>query len=190
VQDERKEWDQRYAPGTHGPTAPDPFFVQAYEQFVAVAFPNGGEGLDVAGGLGRHAVWLAQHGWRMSLIDISEVGVQQARQNALRAGVEIDCNVHDLRSTSLPEERFDLVTVFFYLERTLFAQLAQTLRPGGLIVYKTYTSEALRRGHGPSHRMHLLEPNELLKEFEGLRVLYYREPVEGNAVAELVARKK
>ena len=98
--------------------------------------------------------------------------------------------MHDLRSTSLPEERFDLVTVFFYLERTIFAQLAQTLRPGGLIVYKTYTSEALRRGYGPSHRMHLLEPNELLKEFEGLRVLYYREPVEGNAVAELVARKR
>ncbi len=185
---ERENWNRRYARGAHGPATPDPFFLEAYEKYVSRFFPQGGEGLDIAGGTGRHSIWLAQHGWRMTLVDISETGIGQARQNAGLAGVTIDCKAEDLRSTPLPEECFDVVLVFFYLERKLFAPLARALRPGGLLVYKTYTHEAPQRGGGPTHSMHLLEQNELLRAFAGMRVLHYKEPAEGAAVAELVAR--
>jgi hypothetical protein len=58
-----------------------------------------------------------------------------------------------------------------------------------LLVFKTYTREQLKLGGGPSHPMHLLEPNELLRAFGDMRVLHYRETVKDKAVAELVARK-
>ena len=37
--------------------------------------------------------------------------------------------------------------------------------------------------------MHLLEPNELLKVFSSLHVLFYRETVANKGIAELIARK-
>ena len=64
------------------------------------------------------------------------------------------------------------------------------LKSGGILVYKTYTREQLTLGGGPSHPMHLLESNELLRAFGSLRVLHYHESIRDKAVAELVARKE
>ena len=63
------------------------------------------------------------------------------------------------------------------------------LKPGGNLIYKTYTTEQKNFAGGPSHPMFLLEPNELLHAFSSLRVLHYHETVQGKGVAELVARK-
>jgi SAM-dependent methyltransferase len=153
-------------------------------------FPNGGDALDVAGGVGRHAIWLAKRRWRVLLSDISDVGIAQARDNARRARVKIHCRVEDLTTADLGSNVYDLAVVFFYLERKIFPDLERALRPGGLLIYKTYTQEAPRRGGGPSHPMYLLAANELLKTFGRLQTLYYREPVTGKAVAEFVGRKR
>jgi tellurite methyltransferase len=186
---ERENWNERYARGTHGSTQPDPFFLQAYARYVEACFPHGGAALDVAGGVGRHAVWLAQRGWRVSLIDISETAIEHARQNAAAARVQINLVTQDLTCAQLESATYDLVLVFFYLERKILPSLALTLRPGGLLIYKTYTVEAPQRGGGPSHPMYLLEHNELLQAFGGLEILHYDEPPVGKAVAEMVARK-
>ncbi len=45
-------------------------------------------------------------------------------------------------------------------------------------------------GGGPTHPMHLLEPNELRNAFAGLQILHYRETLKDKAVAELVAKKE
>jgi tellurite methyltransferase len=187
---ERESWNERYARGTHGSMQPDPFFLQAYKRYVEACFPHGGAALDVAGGVGRHAVWLAQRGWRVSLIDISEAAIEHARQNASAARVTINLVAKDMSCAHLERATYDLVLVFFYLERKILPGLALTLRPGGLLVYKTYTVEAPRgRVGGPSHPMYLLKHNELLRAFAGLEILHYEEPPVGKAVAEMVARK-
>ena len=80
--------------------------------------------------------------------------------------------------------------MFFYLERELFPQIEAGLKSGGILVYKTYTREQVAIGSGPSHPMHLLEGNELLRAFGNLGVLHYRETIRDKAVAELVARKE
>lgn len=51
-------WDLKCECGLPSLTKPDPFFLAAYGLFVDHSFPNGGTGLDLAGGLGRHALWL------------------------------------------------------------------------------------------------------------------------------------
>ncbi len=78
--------------------------------------------------------------------------------------------------------------VFFYLERKIFRELLQAIRPGGLLIYKTYTSVEAKL-NGPKNPAHLLEPGELLRLVAGLRVLHYREELAEKATAELVARK-
>ena len=148
--------------------------------------------LDVAGGVGRHSIWLAQRGWRVKLLDISEVGIQQAEENAKHTGTagSISSEIRDLNSMQdLGREQYDLVIVFFFLQRKLFPALLDAIKPGGILIYKTYTTEQKNFAGGPSHPMFLLEPNELLHAFSSLRVLHYHETVQEKGVAELVARK-
>jgi len=188
--DEKAAWNKKYSEGSHGSLQPDPFLVMAYEEFLSAASP--GLALDVAGGVGRHAIWLAQRGWRVKLVDISEAGVKQAEENAKQTGTasSIAIEVRDLNSgQDIGREQYDLVVVFFFLQRQLFPALAAAIKPGGHLIYKTYTTEQSRFAGGPSHPMFLLQPNELLHAFPSLRVLHYHETIQERGVAELVARK-
>ena len=186
----RIEWDRRHAEGSHSSLTPDPFFVSAYEQFVAPNFKYVGRALDIAGGIGRHAIHLAERGWLVTLMDISDVALKQARRHAEERDVHILAEQIDLTEAQLPASAFDLVLVFFYLERSLLPQIADALRPGGILIYKTYTREQLKMVGGPTHPMHLLEPNELQGAFSALQIMHYAETTKDKAVAELVARKE
>ena len=196
--DEKTFWNRKYREGSHLSLEPDPFLVRACSEFLADGVP--GYSLDVAGGVGRHALWLAERGWKVKLVDVSEVGIELARRNiAGRLNIpsaarepyhRVETEVLDLTSVhDLGREQYDLILVFFYLQRSLFPALVSALKPGGFLIYKTYTIEQQRFQGGPSHPMHLLKPNELLQAFEGLRVLYYHETIHEKGVAELVARK-
>src|SRR5258706_12033905 len=63
-EDQRARWDIKYEQGLPSLTEPDPFFISAYERFVTPSIPKPGAALDLAGGLGRHALWLASRQWR------------------------------------------------------------------------------------------------------------------------------
>jgi SAM-dependent methyltransferase len=194
MKNEREMWDKKYAEGSHDSLRPDPFLREAFSSFVQPLFPCGGRALDVAGGVGRHALYLASRGWRVTLTDISEIGLAKAASAARRMrlanrirSVAADMKEFDTRRW---REVFDLVVVFFYLNRPLFPALMRWLSPGGLLIYKTYTVEQRRFSGGPTHPLHLLRRNELLDAFRGLRILHYRETVEQRGVAELVARRE
>lgn len=188
--DERTLWNKKYSERSHGSLEPDPFLVSAYEEFLAGGPP--GNALDVAGGVGRHSIWLAERGWRPRLMDISEVGLKQANENAKTTGTaaSITTEIRDLNvMQELGREQYDLVLVFFFLQRDLFPALAAAVKPGGFLIYKTYTTEQQHFNGGPSHPMFLLQPNELLHAFAALRILHYHETVQQKGVAELVAQK-
>ncbi len=189
MEEERASWDRRYSESSHGPPEPDPFLLHAYQEFVEPLFPHAGSALDAAGGTGRHAIWLAQHGWRVTLLDISEIGIAKARQRAGDLARHIEFRAEDLKEFSARGEQYDLVVVFFYLQREVFPELVMALKPGGLLIYKTYTREGPRFGKGPTHPMYLLDKNELLHAFPGLQVLHYQETIRERGVAEFVGRK-
>jgi tellurite methyltransferase len=188
--DEKTLWDKKHSERSHSSLEPDPFLVSAYDEFLASRAP--GIALDAAGGVGRHAIWLAQRGWRVKLLDISKVGIQQAKENAKDAGTaaSISTEICDLNTMrDLGQEQYGVVIVFFFLHRELFPVLFDAIKPGGILIYKTYTTEQKNFADGPSHPMFLLEPNELLHAFPSLRVLHYHETIQKKGVAELVARK-
>src|SRR5579859_1687683 len=192
--DERALWNRKYREGSHHSLEPDPLLVSVYEEFLSKKDP--GSALDVAGGVGRHAIWLAQRGFRVKLVDISEVGIDLAKKNAELAlpttgrDTLITTEIVDLNSArDMGREEYDLVLVFYYLQRELFPALISALKPGGILIYKTYTTGQRRFSGGPSHPMFLLEPNELLRAFGSLRVLHYHETMTEKGVAELVAER-
>ena len=197
--DEKTVWDKKYKEALDRSLEPDAFLLDAFREFLAGRPP--GIALDVAGGGGRHSLWLARRGWRVKLVDISEVGVALARENATRSLSPghpesarrqplFEAEVLDLNAgPDLGLQQYDLVMVFFYLQRRLFPALIRALKPRGLLLYETYMRGERPMGGGPSNPEYLLAPNELLQAFQSMRILHYQEGTAGRAVAELVAEK-
>jgi tellurite methyltransferase len=191
---EREHWNRKYreAPGSW--LVADPFLPHAFSEYILPLLPRAGIVLDLAGGAGRHAIWLAKQGWEITLIDISETGVEQARQNAgplaSRIHLVVDDLTHFKSSQTEFEAAFDVVMAFFFLKREIFSELVTAVRPGGLLVYKTYTRAQAELRSGPKDRAHLLDSGELLKLASGLNVPHYGEDVAETATAELVARRE
>ncbi len=187
--DEREHWNQKYRKSPSHWLEPDAFLPWAFSEYILPAFPHGGIALDLAGGAGRHCIWLAKHGWEVTLIDISDTGVEQARQNAGPLASQIHFVVDDLTEYKA-SQTYDLVMAFFYLERAVFPEIVRAVRPGGLLVYKTHTLAQAKLANGPKNPAHLLQTDELPELVAGLRVLHYREQVAEKATAELVAKKE
>ena len=134
--DNRALWDRKYEEGLPSLTKPDPFFVSAYERLVDRSFPNAGMALDLAAGLGRHALWLADRGWQVSAVDVSEVAIGKLSQAAGQLKVKINLVAIDAAEYEFEPARFDLIVLFYHLDRGLFPKIVSALNPGGLFICK------------------------------------------------------
>ena len=186
---ERDYWNQKYRESPSSWLEPDTFLLRAFSECIRPLFPAPGHALDLAGGAGRHAIWLAEQGWEVTLIDIAEAAVEQAREHAGSLASHLHFVIDDLTGFQSLQMQFDVVMAFFYLDRRIFPEIVKTVRPGGLLIYKTLTRAQLELPGGPKDPAHLLEEGELLRLADGLQILHYREEVAEKATAELVARK-
>ena len=151
-----------------------------------------GKALDIAMGEGRNAVFLAKNGFSVDGCDISEVAIKKALDLATENNVKIHAFVADLETYKLPKDTYDVIACFYYLQRDMAPQMKEALKPGGMIIYETYTLENCELGlEGPKNKEYLLKPNELLNMFRDFKIIYYRELVLNNkkAVASLIAQK-
>ena len=186
---ERDRWNQRYQSGTHGTMPPDQLLTEAFDRYIEPIFPEPGIALDLAGGAGRHAIFLAAKGWRVNLIDVAEAGLNNARKNAGSLAGQIEFNAADLDHFQASGESFDVILVFFFVRREIFQELVKALRPGGLLIYKAYTRAQMKFGGGPTNPSFYFEENELLDSFRELRVLHYAELIRDCGMVELVGQK-
>jgi SAM-dependent methyltransferase len=182
---ERTKWDTRYREQDAPSREPSPFLVS-----LDPILPHTGRALDVAGGAGRHAVWLAQRGLDVTIADISRVGLDLAEEEAGRAGVRLTSVALDLERAPLPAGPWDVIVSFHYLHRPLFAAYPHLLSPGGLLLVVHPTRSNLLRHHKPGGEF-LLEDGELPGLVPGLTVVRYEEGWfdEGRHEARLVARR-
>jgi ubiquinone/menaquinone biosynthesis C-methylase UbiE len=117
---------------------------------------------DVGGGPGRYAVWLAERGYRVHLIDPVPLHVEQARAAAAaRPGATLaSAEVGDARSLRLPDSSADAVLLFgplYHLpERAdrlqALAEARRVCRPGGVVLVAAIsrfasTLDGLRGGY-------------------------------------------
>jgi len=150
-----------------------------------------GRALDVACGRGRNAVWLAQQGFATTAVDRDphQIGALEARAQAER--LAISPLVMDLEggAVALGEAIYDVVVVVHYLHRPLFPALLAALRPGGVLVYETFTVAQAARGR-PTNPAFLLEPGELPRLVAPLEIRAAREgEFEGRMVSSVVAMR-
>ena len=73
-----------------------------------------GAALEIGCGEGADVLWLAEHGWRVTGLDLSATAVARLSREAERRGVasRVTGRVHDVEA-GLPEGPFDLVTSFY-----------------------------------------------------------------------------
>ena len=153
--------------------------------------PRTGLALDIACGHGRHAFWLAAHGFTVSAIDRDANAVEFVNAEARRRGVAVDAEVVDLEAgdPKMGMSCFDVVVAVNYLHRPLFPHLIAALRPEGVLVYETFTREQALRGK-PSNPAFLLDHGELRRLVAPLSIVAERECEDsGRFIASVIARK-
>ncbi len=175
----QEKWNRLYAQGRRSRLHPT--LVQ-YLPWASV-----GRALDIACGTGENALYLAQQGFHVDALDISEVALRQAQRQARARGLPVHFIVCDAVTFSYPPNTYDLVLNFYFLERRIFPLIARTLKPGGLLIFETFNWRH-RRVRPEANPAHLLRPGELGQAFTdlGFHILTHKE--EDNRTT-LVARK-
>ena len=138
-------WDEIYS-GTEFAFSKEPndFLRETFEQI-----PAGGHVLCLAEGEGRNAVFLAQQGYTVTAMDMSEVGLIKATQLAKDRGVTITTQVADLADYQFGENKWDaIVSIWAHvpdaLRHYIHAQIVTALKPNGVFIVEAYTKEQLK----------------------------------------------
>lgn len=170
-------WDERYV-------GDDYVFGQEPNVWMATneAFFNPGMTALLPGdGEGRNGVWLAERGLHVTTIDASPVGVEKARRLAAARDVEIDIQVADLREWAAPVAAYDLVVLAFLHvgpddRATIHRKIAETLKPGGLLLLEGFTPDHLGYGRGgPKNTRMMFTEDRLRDDFSGLLEIEHME---------------
>jgi SAM-dependent methyltransferase len=145
-------WDERYSGNDLVWSATPNQWVEQ----VAVGLAPG-RVLDLAGGEGRNALWLADRGWRATVVDFSHVALDRARALAVqRFGADDKrlVTAHADLLTYTPEPgSFDLVLVVYLqlvaeARRAVLRTAAAAVAPGGRLLVVAHDSTNLTAGFG------------------------------------------
>ena len=196
-------WNKRF-------DTPDYIFGRApneYLQTQAKQYLKKGDAvLCVADGEGRNSVWLAKQGMQVDAFDLSEVALKKAMALAREEAAHVQFTLASTDTWDWQPNQYDAVVGIFIqfadpvMRTRLFAQMASTLRPGGVLIVQGYTPKQLEyKTGGPSILEHLYTENTiraLIGDLEPIDLcLYEKELSEGpkhtgmSALLGLVARK-
>ena len=125
-------------------------------RFAPLVVRNG-RVLDVACGRGRHSVFFAARGCRVTAIDRDAAALAALNGHAGITPMEVDI---EAASWSLRGERFDAVIVTNYLYRALLPDLLAAVANDGVLLYETFAHGNEAYGK-PSNPDFLLAPGEL-----------------------------
>jgi len=140
-----QEWDERYAERQQWSAEPNALIAELLSGLPA------GDAVDLAAGEGRHALWLAGPGWRVTAVDFSDVGL--ARGRAQPDADRVTWVTADVTAWSCEPESLDLVLVaYLHLPEpdttALFRRAVSWLRPGGRLLVLGHDVENLTAGVG------------------------------------------
>lgn len=150
--------------------------------------------LDLACGTGRNGLLLAKHGIPVVFADRSATALEIVKQHldaeALPGHIwQVDLEQPGINPLS--GQRFSAIIVFRYLHRPLFPALLNAVKPGGLVIYETFTIDNLRYGR-PNNPDFLLRTGELESIFHNWQIIHHFEGIlhkPDRAVAQVVVRK-
>lgn len=164
---DKDRWDKKY--GTEAyifGKQPVPFLTQNIH-----LLPKG-KALDIAMGEGRNGVYLATQGFEVVGLDISPKGLAKANQLAKLNKVKIETRVVDLENHKLEKNAYDVILLMYYMQRDLWPQIKDALKPGGMAIIETYNVDHLK--HAKFNPKWLLKDNELVTAFPGMKIIRYQ----------------
>ena len=134
--DSAKKWDEKYQTATLQSPANPCYVLKQHSHLL----PFYGQALELACGLGGNARFLAQCGLKTDAWDISDTALTVLNNWASLNQLPIEPLITDLEQMILPYQQYDVIVVSRYLDRTLFASIAEALKPNGLLFYQTFLS--------------------------------------------------
>jgi SAM-dependent methyltransferase len=145
-------WREVGARDGHRQAPANPYLATGTEGLVP------GTALDAGCGEGAEAIWLAEHGWRVTAADISAEVLARATQRAVTspAADRIDWRRADL-GTWEPGGVFDLVTTHYahpaMPQLAFYERIAAWVAPGGTLLVVGHLQDPARAegGHGHGH---------------------------------------
>lgn len=161
---ERERWNRAFA-------VPRPNIRNEANEFLAqvAAELPAGAALDVGTGFGRNALHLARHGWTVTAIDVSDVGIERLTRQAAKEGLAVTALRQDAMTYDYGTNRWDLIALIYMggLAKDLAPRLTAALRPDGVIVIEHFLKS-------PGERLGY-ESNMVPTWYPQLEVLHYSE---------------
>ena len=172
--EDKKRWNEKYEDNTMQQTVSP--LLKKY-----IGHVNIGEAIDIACGTGRNTHFLADLGFCIDAVDISDYALAKVKNSATINKIDTDLDKYNLAPN-----KYDLIVNINFLNRRLVSQMKEALKIGGVVIFETFTI-----AHGdfkmPTTNLdYLLRKNELLHSFIGLDVIYYEEKIDTNAKGERV----
>ena len=123
------------------------------ERLLTLSGVKGGAALDLGCGPGRHAVPLAQHGFRVTAVDLSAFHLEEAKARATAVGVAVEFVQADMRAFARPgafDLAISLFTSFGYFEddrddQGILRNLHASLKPGAPLVMDVISKERIAK---------------------------------------------
>lgn len=153
AQDDKERWDEKYQ---NNPMPDEP--IKLVSDYASLA--TGGQALDIACGMGRHSKYLASKGFKVDSLDISSVAIEQLQNIPNINAKEVDFDTY-----TLPKEKYDLIVCTYFLERRLFPQMIDALKPNGIILLETFLHD-VENERIASNPAFLLNEGELEATFD------------------------
>lgn len=170
---DKDKWNQKYKERMkkYEETSPNNRLINL------TSYLKGGDALDLACGLGRNSLFLAQLSYQVQAFDISDVAVNYLREIAAKQNLPITAQAYDLtklEDLGLENNVFDLVIITYYLDRQLFSKVKTIVKEKGYFFMETFYESPQNEKLNISNQFKL-QPQELLHEFREWKILYFEE---------------
>jgi SAM-dependent methyltransferase len=169
---DKEFWNNRYGqhPTVYG-DEPNEFFK------AQIKSVKPGKLLLPAEGEGRNAIYAASLGWTVTAYDFSEVAKAKTLERAASLGISrIDYQVYDLGKIKLPGKEFDAVALIYVhlpmeVRTHLHVQCKQSLKPGGKLIFESFSKDQLKYNTGgPKDSALLHTMSDIHRDFADLRI--------------------
>ncbi|PHR58931.1 MAG: tellurium resistance protein TehB [Arcobacter sp.] len=161
---DKERWNEKYL------VAPMP--KESSEILIKnISLAQKGRALDIACGMGRNTHYLADNGFIVDAIDLSDYALKKVREADNINKIDADLDTYTFK-----ENTYDLILKINYLDRKMFPNIIKALKKEGIFIYETFVKTPLDAGyHNPTNPDFHLELQELPKAFAELEVLFYEE---------------
>lgn len=119
-------------------------------------------------GQGRNSLWLAEHGWRVTGFDISDVALKEAQNEARHRNLKIETIQSRYEQFDYGRNKWDLIVLSYFFPRDLVPKLFEALRPGGLVLLEYYHKDAQK-----TRLIDGTDLGELFTLFSAYRIQHY-----------------